>query len=324
MSNWVNFREVKTQIRLADVIRSYGVKLQSSGPGCLRGRCPLPAHSSKDSALSFSINTARNVWACHSQSCIAKRGGAIGGNVLDFVAVMEGCTIRDAALILKGRFEVPGPSSSGNDRARRPTVAASNRALGFRLFGVDPSHHYIAARGISLATARLFGIGYYSGRGYLSSRVVIPIHNRAGELIAYAGRSINTEQPKYRLPPAFRKSGELFNLHRAAREPCCRVLVVEGFFDCIKVHQAGFPNVVALMGCSLSGQQADLLTRHFAEAILLLDGDEAGERATAKITATLSETMKVYRGRVPQGRQPDELLPAELRSVIEGVIDVSQ
>jgi len=91
-----------------------------------------------------------------------------------------------------------------------------------------------------------------------------------------------------------------------------------------RVHQAGFPNVVALMGCSLSGQQADLLIRHFAEAALLLDGDEAGERATAKITATLSETMKVYRGRVPQGRQPDELLPAELRSVIEGANGVSQ
>lgn len=324
MSEWVNFREVKAQIQLADVIRRYDVKLQVSGSCCLRGRCPLPTHGSKDSTLSFSINTARNVWACHSQSCIARRGGAIGGNVLDFVAVMEGCTIRDAALILKEHLEVPGPSSRGNDRVIRPTVAASNRALGFRLFGVEPSHEYIAARGISLATARLFGIGYYRGHGYLSGRVVIPIHNRAGELVAYAGRSINKEQPKYRLPPAFRKSGELFNLHRAAREPCCRVLVVEGFFDCIKVHQAGFPNVVALMGCSLSAQQADLLTRHFAEAILLLDGDEAGERATPKITATLSETMKVCRGRIPQGRQPDELVPAELRGVIQSATDPSQ
>jgi DNA primase len=324
MSNWVNFREVKTQIRLADVIRSYDVKLQSSGHGCLRGRCPLPTHSSKDSILSFSINTARNVWACHSQSCIAKRGGAIGGNVLDFVAVMEGCTIRDAAMILSGHLGVPGPSSSGNDRVLRPTVAASNRELGFRLFGVDPSHEYIAARGVSLATARLFGIGYYHGHGYFSGRVVIPIHNPAGQLIAYAGRSINGEEPKYRLPPAFRKSSELFNLHRAAREPCRRVLVVEGFFDCVKVHQAGFPNVVAMMGCSLSGQQADLLIRHFAEAALLLDGDEVGERATAKIAATLSGTMRVYRGRVPQGRQPDELVPAELRGVIEGATDASQ
>ncbi len=101
MSDWVNFRQVKAQIRLVDVIRRYGVKLQSSGPGCLRGRCPLPTHSSKDSTLSFSINTAKNVWACHSQSCVAKRGGALGGNLLDFVAVMEGCAIRDAACFSK-------------------------------------------------------------------------------------------------------------------------------------------------------------------------------------------------------------------------------
>lgn len=104
---------------------------------------------------------------------------------------------------------------------------------------------------------------------------MIPIHNQDGDLIAYAGRAVDRRQPKYKLPPAFRKSGELFNLHRAARPQCRRVLIVEGFFDCMNVHQAGFPNVVALMGCSLSSQQADLLNRHFAEAVLLMDGDEA-------------------------------------------------
>jgi hypothetical protein len=83
MSEWVDFRRVKEQVRLIDVIHHYGVSLQAIGPGCLRGRCPLPTHSSKDSALSFSINTARNVWTCHSQSCVGMRGGAIGGNVLD-------------------------------------------------------------------------------------------------------------------------------------------------------------------------------------------------------------------------------------------------
>src|SRR6476620_8145256 len=129
MSEWVNFRQVKAQIQLAVVIRRYGVKLQASGPGCLRGRCPLPTHGSKDSTLSFSINTARNVWACHSQSCIVKRGGAIGGNVLDFVAVMEGCTIRNAALLLKGHFEVAEPSRNVEDHVIRPTLPAGNRAL---------------------------------------------------------------------------------------------------------------------------------------------------------------------------------------------------
>ena len=113
--------------------------------------------------------------------------------------------------------------------------ATCNRTLGFRLFGIDPSHPYVESRGISLATARLFGIGYYSGRGFLSGRVVIPIHNQAGNLIAYAGRSVDGAPPKYKLPLAFRKSVELFNLHRAVHRRCRGVVVVEGFFDCMKV-----------------------------------------------------------------------------------------
>lgn len=150
--------------------------------------------------------------------------------------------------------------------------------------------------------------------------MVIPIHNHAGDLVAYAGRSVDGAPPKYSLPPSFRKSNELFNLHRSIRGRRERVVVVEGFFDCMKVHQAGYPNVVPLMGCSLSSHQADLISRCFGEAVLLLDGDEAGKQATAKIAARLSGTLSVFRAYVPIGRQPDELLPQELRSIIEGAM----
>lgn len=321
MSDWVNFRQLKEHIQLADVIPRYSVRLQACGPGCLRGRCPLPAHNSKDSTLSFSINTARNVWACHSQSCVAKRGGIIGGNVLDFVAVMEGCSIRSAGLLLKKWFGVAERSEDRSVRSISESAAVpGNRGLGFRLYGLDASHEYVAGRGISLATARVFGIGYYSGRGFLSGRVAIPIHNEAGTLIAYAGRSVEGDPPKYKFPAAFRKSAELFNLHRAVQGQCRQVVLVEGFFDCMNVHQAGFPNVVALMGSSLSTQQANLLTWHFAEAVLLLDGDDAGERASAKIAVKLSGLMKIHCGRVPIGRQPDQLSADELRRIIEAVI----
>ncbi len=215
MSEWVDFRSLKEQVRLCDVIWRYGVTLQAVASGVLRGRCPLPTHGSQDSALSFSINSAKNVWACHSQSCIVARGGAIGGNVLDFVAAMEGCSIRAAALLLRHQFGMAGETSALRP-IRQPALAPANRALGFQLFGLDPLHAYISERGISPATARLFGIGYYAGRGFLSGRVAIPIHNEAGALVAYAGRSVDEQLPKYKLPPAFRKSSELFNLHRAA------------------------------------------------------------------------------------------------------------
>jgi DNA primase len=322
MNHWVNFHLVKNAVTMTDVLARYAVCLETAGLGVLRGRCPLPTHESA-SAGSFSVDTRRNIWACHSQSCVAARGGCIGGNVLDFVACMEGCTIRQAALLLQGWFSVSAVSggretASGKSRTQ-PTP--SNRVLGFRLSSVDPSHAYIANRGITVSTARYFGVGFYSGPGIMSQRVAIPIHNQSGELVAYAGRSIHGEQPKYRLPPGFRKAAELFNLHRAAQHPAQqRVILVEGFFDCMKVYQVGHPNVVGLMGCSLSDTQAELLAGRFQEVVLLLDGDEAGRMASDKIAARLSSAVKIYRGQVPPNRQPDDLTSAELLAIIDAAV----
>jgi len=86
-------------------------------------------------------------------------------------------------------------------------------------------------------------------------RVVIPIRNLYGQLVAYAGRALDDRPPKYKLPAGFRKALELFNLQRALAAGGKTVIVVEGYFDCMLVHQAGFPWVVALMGCSLSVTQ---------------------------------------------------------------------
>jgi DNA primase len=102
---------------------------------------------------------------------------------------------------------------------------------------------------------------------------------RCGELIAYAGRAINGEEPKYRFPAGFRKSLVLFNLHRALATGSRNVIVVEGFFDTLAVHQAGYPAVVGLMGSTLYRYQADLLATHFDRVVLMLDGDEAGGKA---------------------------------------------
>jgi DNA primase len=92
----------------------------------------------------------------------------------------------------------------------------------------------------------------------MSGRIVIPIHNAEGELVAYSGRALDeATEPRYKLPAGFNKSLELFNLHRALAHSTVMVIVVEGFFDAMKVHQAGFPAVVALMGSSLSDVQAE-------------------------------------------------------------------
>src|SRR5207249_4757461 len=105
-----------------------------------------------------------------------------------------------------------------------------------------------------------------------SHRVVIPIHNSKGELVAYAGRSVDDAEPKYRFPAGFHKSVELYNLHRVLAP---EVVLVEGFFDCMNVWQS-YPFVVALMGCSMSKQQEQMIVDRFNRVKVFLDGDQAG------------------------------------------------
>jgi DNA primase len=117
-------------------------------------------------------------------------------------------------------------------------------------------------RGLTLETIMDFGVGFCD-KGMMADRIAIPIHNAKGEVVAYAGRfPVNqpTEHPNTNLPPGFRKSQELFNIDRAFKEPPeVTVVIVEGFFDCMKLHQYGCKKVVALMGSTMSAAQEELI-----------------------------------------------------------------
>ena len=208
-NSWVDFREVKAAVSMEMVLANYGIMLRRLDGTYLRGRCPLPEHQSKSSHQSFIVNTQKNAWACHSSSCVAGRAGRLGGNVLDFVASMEGCTIREAALKLQDWFALAPDSSPPGKARREPAVAhttspaetADNGPLSFVLRHIDLSHPYLSERGVHPETARLFGIGYNRGTGTMQNRIVIPIHNEDGVLVAYAGRSlVDSTRAKYRFP----------------------------------------------------------------------------------------------------------------------------
>ncbi len=191
-----------------------------------------------------------------------------------------------------------------------------NRPLGFALQRIDTRDPYLTQRGISPATARLFGVGMYHGNGFLASRCVIPIRDENSRLVAYVGRAVNGEEPKYRFPAGFRKSQVLFNLDRAMRTGGHHVIVVEGFFDALKVHQAGHPAVVGLMGASFSQRQSELLLSHFARVTLMLDGDETGRRAAEFIVQRLTPRVPVYQVELPNRVQPDQLSSAEINVLV--------
>lgn len=338
--DWVNFDEIKRTVSLQMAIEHYGIPLRRVGPDTLRGKCPLPAHNSKTSTESFTATLSKGVggaWACQSQSCIKSRG-RVGGNVLDFVAAMEKCSVRDAAIKLQTWFLVPAAGGSPRPVGKEPHAESSagkepedalvskkndqevmgesesNKPLSFTLQKIDHNHPYLKERGLTDEIAQTFGAGVFSGKGSMQGRCVIPIHNANGELVAYAGRSIDGTEPRYKFPVGFHKSLELFNLHRVKED--LSVVIVEGFFDCMKVTQAGFP-CVALMGSTMSKAQEDLLAQHFGNIAVTLDGDEAGRVAAQGIADRLKQLIyQVDVVNLADGMQPDQLSNDELQGLL--------
>lgn len=304
MPDWVDFAAVKQAVSLEAVLDHYQVPGLRRRRDQLQGCCPIHRGKREDS---FRASLSKNVFHCFACQ--------VRGNVLDFVAAMEPCSIRQAALRLQQWFLVgalhqsavpPAPASAPNRELVREKEGC-NPPLRFALTGVDPAHPYLAERGIDRDTAIAFGVGFYAEPGLLSGRIVIPIANARGQTVAYAGRALDGGQPKYKLPAGFRKAWELFNLHRAAATGSKTVIVVEGYFDCLKVHRAGLPWVAALMGSSLSAEQEKALIGAFDHVVLLLDGDTAGRAASRAIAARLSRRCWVSEAHVPAGSQPDQL-----------------
>jgi len=336
-NNWVSFQTVKEAVSMEMVLARYGVTLRRLSATSLRGDCPLPSHSSPVSIQSFAVQTAKNTWYCHSASCNDARGGKRGGSIIDFVAAMEGCTIREAALKLQSWFTInsaspsesvsfppkpAGRSEDGNGDKSDESVVLVNKPLRFALEGIDWSHPYLTERGIARETAFHFGVGGFSGKGSMTGRVVIPIQNERGELVAYAGRAIGGEKPKYKLPANFKKSLELFNLHRAieaASDPLRSVILVEGFFDVMKIYQAAYRRVVAMMGSSLSPAQEELLIKHFESVIVMLDGDRAGRRASDDCLLRLGKRMSGRVISLPDGYQPDQLSTTDIQEMLKSL-----
>lgn len=309
MITWLDFKSIKRAVRLGSVLRHYRVELRPSGKDQYRGCCPIHHGDGPDA---FHVNLARDVFHCFS--CDA------GGTVLDFVAAMEGCSLFEAARRIEVITSSPDLLKSASDGKELVTKRRRvSSPLKFALTGIDYSHPYLAERGIAEETAIEFGVGFYPGPGLMHGRLVIPIHNGDGKLIAYCGRSIDQTQPRYRLPAAFPKSEILFNMHRAAAGAEKSVVVVEGLFDCMKVHQAGVRSVVGLMGSVLYEPQRQALLDRFRCVILLMDGDAAGRKASTAIAQQLPPRCSVRVILLPDGVQPDQLAAKDLVKILADV-----
>ncbi len=235
--------------------------------------------------------------------------------------------------------------------------------IGYSLADYHALTHHLTARGFSVPELIDAGLVVENeeGRRYdrFRGRLMIPIHDAKGQVVGFGSRSLDGSEPKYMNSPqtaVFDKGRLLFGLHRARsaiRSEQVAVLV-EGYMDVIGCHQAGFANVVAGMGTSLSEDQFRMLKRLAARIVLALDADAAGDRAVLRGVEVAREAMDreaqpIFdpRGAIrcesklkadirvavlPQGKDPDELVlesperwrevVANARPVVEHVIDV--
>lgn len=322
---FVGFDALKRSVSMAQVLGRYGLldRLHRSGYS-LSGACPIHAGHNP---MQFRVSLSKNCWICFGD-CHA------GGSIVDFVSRKEGVGIRDAALLIQDWFQVqPGGSGNNGRNGHKPPCAVSaaapepsggdNRPLGFTLGPLDRDHPYLCERGLTAETVATFGVGYCS-RGMLTGWIAIPIHNAEAQLVAYAGRWPGKPPegtPKYRLPRGFRKSLEVFNLHRAMlADRGLPLVVVEGFFGCMNLWQAGHRRVVALMGSMLSCAQEQLIVKTVGcdgRVILLFDEDAAGRKGRADARARLTRSVKVTSVEFDaEGGQPDQVPPERLLELL--------
>lgn len=234
------------------------------------------------------------------------------------------------------------------------------------LFGKDPAaqnalRYFTEQRGLSIATIRHFGLGFApdsfdafgkhmrslgytydelvagflcgkSERGSyydaFRNRVMFPIIDVSGNVIAFGGRVMDDSKPKYKNSsdtPVFKKLRNLFALNYA-RHTCAETIILcEGYMDVIALHAAGFTNAVATLGTAITSDQARLMSRYTKRVIITYDADEAGQKAAVRAMQMLGEVgLEVSVLKIPDAKDPDEYIKRFGKEKFQSLIDNSR
>ena len=185
------------------------------------------------------------------------------------------------------------------------------------------SHGYTNEEMVAAALAREKNDKLYD---YFYNRVMFPIIDVTGNVIAFGGRVLDNSEPKYLNTsdtPVFKKTRNLFALNFARTECAERLILCEGYMDVIALHAAGFPQAVATLGTAITQDQARIMSRYSKKVVISYDMDEAGRKAADKAMKLLEEVgVDVTLLRIRGAKDPDEFIrnsgPEAFKEVLEG------
>ncbi|MBR3149438.1 MAG: DNA primase [Eubacterium sp.] len=333
--------ELKLRTDINDVISTY-VTLKRRGRTYV-GLCPF--HNEK--TPSFTVYPETQSFYCF--------GCGAGGDAVGFIRKIENLDYVDAVKLLAGRVGMQLPEDGYDDSLakRRKTILSINRetARFYHSYMMSDEgkagREYFISRGLSKSTITKVGLGYApdswdsllkhlksqgfyvpdmeaagvikkGNKGYYDmfrNRVMTPIIDVRGNVIAFGGRVLDDSKPKYINTSdtlVYKKTNELFALNLAKDSGKNSLILCEGYMDVIAMHQAGFTNAVAGCGTALTSEQVRLISRYAEEVILAYDADEAGQQALNKAIRLFSQTdIKVRVPLLRGGKDPDEIIKTQ-------------
>ncbi len=206
--------------------------------------------------------------------------------------------------------------------------------LGFAPDSWDSLVKHLRSLGISNEVMRAANLVSETKKGSLidrfRNRVMFPVIDLRGNIVAFSGRKLREEDPGGKYvntsdTPVYKKSDNLFGMNIAKNNCSKRLILVEGNMDVIQLHQAGFNMTVAPLGTAFTAEQARLIARYTDEAIVTLDADAAGKKATEKVLSILGAAgVKARILRLPECKDPDEFIKkkgaARFEALLEGAV----
>ena len=331
--------QVRDSNKIEDVVSGY-VRLKKSGQNQI-GLCPF--HNEK--TPSFNVSQSKQIFKCFG----CQEGGDVIGFVrlmenLSFPDAVKYLAEKQGIPLPSEQIGTSIPTQDNSQLLSLMEVAQEYFSESLR--SNSKASSYLAQRKISEETIERFGLGYAppgnrflrmlklkdlpeplalkcglikksdGGQAYdnFRERITIPIRDSSGRVIAFGGRGLGQTVPKYLNSPdtvLYKKSFHLFSLdlarHEIRRREC--VILVEGYFDCIVPFQAGFRNIVASLGTSLTRHQIKLLRRYTRQVVLSYDSDEAGLKAAHRCIELLMEGgLRVNVVQFPEESDPDTFI----------------